>query len=103
MTGGFTRIIGTPAPSPYGVAALLRGGGVEAAALLVVLQRRRDVVEVAAEQLVEVVHRELDPMVGDAALGEVVGADLLRALPRAHLRAPVRGQLRLLLGELLLV
>src|SRR5215218_9898348 len=83
-------------------AALLRRG-VEPAALLVVLQRRRDVVELAREQLVEVVDGELDAVVGDAALGEVVGADLLRPLARADLRAPVGGQLGLLLGELLLV
>ena len=56
-----------------------------------------------AEHLVEVVRGELDPVVGDPALGEVVGADLLRALARAHLGAALGGDLRLLLRELLLV
>ena len=47
----------------------------------------------------EPVGGELDPMVGHAVLGEVVGADLLGPLPRPHLGPPGR---RLLLLRLLL-
>ena len=42
-------------------------------------------------------------MVGDPVLAEVVGADLLGALARAHLGPPLGRQLRLLRGDLLLV
>ena len=58
----------------------------EPAALLVVLQRGGELVQLAREQLVEVVGGELDPVVGDPPLREVVGADLLRALAGADLR-----------------
>ena len=80
-----------------------RGCGVEPAALLVVLQRRGELVELALEQLVEVVRRVLDAVVGDAPLGEVVGADLLGPLAGPDLGGARGGQLGLLLGELGLV
>jgi hypothetical protein len=49
------------------------------------------------------VHGDLDAVVGHAALGEVVGADLLCPLARADLGRPRRGELGLLGGELALV
>src|SRR5215207_6813735 len=79
------------------------GGGVEPAALLLVLQRRGELVELALEQLVEVVRRELDPVVGHAPLGEVVRADLLGPLAGPDLGRARRRLLRLLLGQLGLV
>jgi hypothetical protein len=45
------------------------------------------------------VHGELDAVVGDAPLAVVVCADLLGAIAGADLRAPVGGELGLLLGE----
>ena len=48
-------------------------------------------------------HRQLDPVVGEAVLGEVVRADLLRALAGSDLRATGRVELRALLLELALV
>ena len=70
---------------------LLVGGG----------QRVEQRVQVAVEHLVEVVRLEVDPVIGDAVLGEVVGADPLAAVDGADLAGPVgRGVgLRLFLGE----
>src|SRR4051812_39999240 len=83
---------GTPATSAAELAALLVGG-----------QRVGEGVQPALEHRVEVVLRELDAVVGDAALAEVVGADLLRAVARADLRAAVGGELGRLLGHRALV
>ena len=52
-----------------------------------------ELVEVALEHRVEAVHGQLDPVVGDPALREVVGADLLGALAAADLRPARRRQL----------
>jgi hypothetical protein len=62
----------------------------ERAPSLLCLQPFGEVAQVSADDLVEPVLRELDPVVGDAALGEVVRADLLGALAGADLRAPLR-------------
>ena len=62
------------------------GHSLEGAALVLGGQRLGELVEVALEDLVEPVLRQLDPVVGDAVLGEVVGADLLGALAGADLR-----------------
>src|SRR5579864_1663478 len=43
----------------------------------------------AAQHLVDLVEGQIDPVVGDAALREVVGADALGAVARSHL-APAR-------------
>ena len=56
--------------------------------------------ELAAQHAVEVVRGVLDPVVGDPALGKVVGADLLGALAAAHLSFALGGDLRLLFGQL---
>ena len=55
-----------------------------------------------AEDLVEGVAGQLDPVVGDPALREVVGADLLGALAGPDLRAALGRDLRLLVGDRLL-
>src|SRR5690349_14689605 len=57
----------------------------EPAALLGVLQGGADLVQLAAEHGLEVVDGEPDAVVGDPALRIVVGADLLRAVPRPDL------------------
>ena len=86
--------------SPSGLTAPGSGGLLlEPRALLLGRERGRELAQVAAEDLVEVVGGELDPVVGDPALGEVVGADLLRALAGADLRAAVGGDLGPLLLE----
>ena len=68
---------------------------------------RRDLIEqlghVAFEHGVQLVGREVDAVVGDAALREVVGADLLGPLAGAHLAAPLLGDGVLLLLHLHLV
>jgi hypothetical protein len=71
---------------------------VGAEAALLGLQCGRQLVQLAAQDLVDAVDGDVDPVVGDPVLGEVVGADLLRALAGAHLGAAVGGQLGLLLG-----
>ena len=60
-----------------------------------------DGIEIAAEDLVQVVGLEARPMVAHAVLREVVGADPLAAIDRAHLGAPRvrRLLLCLLLGD----
>ena len=66
-------------------------------------ERLGELVQLAAEDPVELVHRELDPVVGEPVLGEVVGADLLGALAAADLRAARRVELGPLALELALV
>src|SRR5579872_3127793 len=59
--------------------------------------------EIAVEDFDEPVRREVDPVIRDAVLREVVGADFLRALARAHLAAAVLRDRFLLLAHLHLV
>ena len=66
-----------PHVSPLRVLAVALGG-----------QRGRELVEIALEDRVETMLRELDAVVGEPVLGEVVRADLLRPLAAADLRAP---------------
>src|SRR3954453_9162208 len=72
-------------------------GGLERAPLLVGLEAGGEVIEVAGEHPLDVSLGELHAVVGHAVLREVVGANLLRALPRAPLGAAL-GRLRGLLG-----
>lgn len=64
---------------------LSRGLGLQSQAPLVGLQSRSELVKLAFEYLIEVVHGQLDAMVGHAALAVVVRADLLGAVARADL------------------
>ena len=57
------------------------------------------VVEVPVDHVGEVVHREVDAVVGHPALGKVVGPDLGRAVAGAHHGAALAGARRLLLGD----
>src|SRR3954466_14396827 len=68
-------------------------GSLELAAAVLLLEPLREVGEVAVEHLLEAVLGQLDPVVGDAALGVVVGADLLRPLARSDLGLAGRGVL----------
>src|SRR5262249_53432266 len=63
-------------------------------------ERVDDVVELAVHDAVDLVERQVDAVVGDAALREVVGADALRAVARADQGLARRGGLR---RELLLL
>src|SRR5258707_680323 len=72
--------------------------GFESLAAFLGGQRLGELVELAFEDPVEVVHGQLYAVVGDAVLRIVVGTNLLRALARPDLRAPRRR----LLGRLLL-
>ena len=53
---------------------------------------RKEVVELAGQDLVEVVAGEPDAVVGDAVLLEVVGAHLLGPAPATDLPPPLLGQ-----------
>src|SRR5204863_6910196 len=75
----------------------------EGAPALVGRERLGELVELALQYAVELVRRELDAMVGDAVLGEIVRADLLRALPGPDLRTTSRVELGLLLLPLELI
>src|SRR5689334_15325075 len=70
----------------------------EPATLLLVRQRRRELVQLAHQDAVEVVRKQIYPMVLDSLFAEVVGADLLGPFTAANLRLAVCGQLGLLLG-----
>src|SRR5436189_1138717 len=85
------------------VMPVLGGSAFEPLAALEVPQRLGELVELAGQDRVEVVGRVPDAVVGHAALREVVGADLLRALARADLGTALGCFGRLLLGQLLLV
>src|SRR5262245_18779426 len=104
-----TRGLGTPLPARNSVDALSASPTVtlcrwecvsrdcrEGPAAVFGGERLGELAEVALEDLVEPVLRELDPGVGDAALGVVVGADLLCPLARPHLGTARGGHLRLL-------
>src|SRR5512145_2811157 len=69
--------------------------------LVLARERVEDLVEVAVHDRVDAVEREVDPVVGDAALREVVGADALAPVARADQALARRGRLRLLLAQLL--
>src|SRR6185436_4739076 len=57
-------------------------------------QATDQVVELAVEDALDLVQRQVDPMVGHTALREVVGADALRAVARADQRLAHRSRLR---------
>ena len=61
-------------------ATVIRERALQRRAALLGGQRVRELVEVALEDRVEPMLRELDAVVGEAVLGEVVGADLLGSL-----------------------
>ena len=86
-TGWLTGAVSPTGRQPLGGVGLLQG-----------LDHRG---QVAVQHLVQVVGLEPDPVVGDPVLREVVGADPLRAVDRAHLAAPGGGGGvgRLLLGQ----
>ena len=57
-----------------------------------------ELVQLALQDRFQPVRGETDAVVGDPALREVVGPDLLRAVAGAHLAAALGRQLRVLLG-----
>src|SRR5690606_15039575 len=66
----------------------MRQGG-ELVGFVFVDERVDDLVEVAGQYFLQLVKREVDPMVGDAALREVVGADSFGAISRADEKLPL--------------
>src|SRR5262249_18028904 len=60
------------------------------------LKRLGVLVEIAGEDLLETMGRQLDAVIGEPVLGEVVGADLLRALAAPDLRLALCSELGLL-------
>src|SRR5437870_13326143 len=69
------------------ISAGRRGRAVAAQLLRAFLREQRvdELVEVAVEHRLQLVRRDADAMVGHAVLREVVGPDLLGALPRSDL------------------
>src|SRR4029453_11718450 len=59
-------------------------------------ERFGELVQIALDDAVEPLDRQVHPVVRDAVVGVVVGADLLRAVPAADLRAPRGRELFLL-------
>src|SRR5436190_14443762 len=62
-----------------------------------------ELLQVALEDPVELVHGQLDPVIGEPVLGEVVRPDLLGALAASDLRLALRGERGLLALALELV
>src|SRR6185437_2536978 len=79
------------------------GCGFQSLAAFLRGQRLGELVQLAFEDTVEVMHGQLYAVVGDSVLRIVVGTNLLRALARPDLRAPRRGLLGCLLLALQLV
>src|SRR6267142_42796 len=86
------RTVVTPSP-------LLRDGG-ELLGLMLGEQRLCQLTEVAIHDVVDLVEREPDAVIGDPPLREIVGADALGAVARADEGFARRGFLRLLLTQL---
>src|SRR6266567_3663735 len=104
-----TRGLGTPLPARKSVDAFrtsptvkrelrerVSRDGFEGAPAVLGRQRFGEVAEISLEDLVEPMLRELDPVIGDAALRVVVGTDLLGPLAGADLRAAGGRHLRLI-------
>ena len=53
-----------------------------------------DLVDIAVHNLVDLIKGQADPVVGDTALGEIIGADALIAHTGAHLAAAHTGNFR---------
>src|SRR5882672_2195544 len=87
-----TTIVVTPLP-------LLRDGG-ELLGLMLGEQRLRQLREVAVHDVVDLVEREPDAVIGHPPLREIVGTDALRPVARADEGFARRGFLRLLLAQL---
>jgi hypothetical protein len=60
-------------------------------------------IDVALERVLQLMHREVDAVIGDAVLFEVVGADLLGSIAAADLAAALLRDRVLLLAHLDLV
>src|SRR4029077_6416781 len=69
----------------------------ELPALLLAAQSVHQFVEISLENGGQAMEGEIDPVIGDPALGEVVGADALAALSRAPLALAIGGDGRGLL------
>ena len=87
-------------PICAGHTASAYGGSLQPLPLLLRCERLGELGQFAAENTVEIVRGVLDPVIGHAALGKVVGADLLGALATADLRLALGGDLGVLLGQL---
>src|SRR5579862_3276232 len=100
---GYLRLRRPARPSTRRPSSRGRGLGLQPPRTLVRLQGRGELVELAFEDLIEVVHGQLDAVIGDAALAVVIGADLLGAIAGADLRATVGRELGLLFGQRALI
>ena len=52
--------------------------------LVFLIERPNQLIEIAVHDVVELVEREIDAMIGDAPLRKIVGADALGAVARAR-------------------
>jgi len=62
-------------------------------------QRLNQRVEVAFDEIRQIVKRDFNAMVGDAVLRKIVSADFFTALTRADLVFSLRGVFRIFLGR----
>src|SRR6202044_1567828 len=68
--------------------------------LVFLVQRTNQLVEIAVHDIVQLVEREIDAMVGHAALRKVIGANALGTIARTHLQLARLSLLTLLLFAL---
>ena len=79
-------------PQREGITSLRRIGlgGSEEFGLMLRHQRIDQLIEpLPFDHRIELVEREIDPVIGDTALREIIGADAFRAVAGADLAAPV--------------
>jgi hypothetical protein len=57
-----------------------------------------DGIQISIQDAFQAMERHADPVIRDPVLGEVVGADPLAPVPRAHLRPPLLASLGLQRG-----
>src|SRR5918994_3326210 len=75
--------------SPIREASNVTGSGIDQLLAARHPQCIDDRVQSPVQHVIEVVHRQVDPMIGDAALGKVIGPDLGRPVTGANHRPPL--------------
>src|SRR5258708_1456872 len=100
-TRPMTAVASSSAALSVSISSRSLGEARELVGLVLGRKRGRELGEVAVHDLLDLVEREVDPMVGDAALRKIIGADAIGAVARADEVLASRGLLVGLLLDLL--
>src|SRR3954467_8114974 len=85
------------APSPTSIADERATSGIHQLLTTRHTERGDHVIQTAVQDFGQVVHRKIDPMVGDPALREVIGSYFGRSIPGSHHVPAISGTRSLLL------